>query len=407
MRGASRGQSQSARKPALPHTEAYQRMNFLYHAAHQVVATNPALARLYIRNMVLVAKKLVLRIDATMKATYCKGCFSLLIPGLSASARVAHGARRRYLVTCQHCGKAKRSMIHPPKPPSPTEGDATTVVGTEPGEKGSQFMGEDRREEAPGQEEEEMGLSASATRRERCLEVPKNHHSRFVYTNPACLLTAKGARADEPPHVAFVSRLSCINNNGLFFCALSKHLPGVATLGANSCFVLNVPVAGMEESIRCYATAAEQAEGEGEVDQAQTPECGLQVCKPGWYPREEEATEESTDAEPAAGGKGARGKNKPRGAIRAEMRQKKRDIVRGELDAKLKGNLALDECVAHIECSVESRDEAEGQVLLYAMIERVWVQPEYWTGKTFVHTREDVPPYLAYLGDGRFGYKHS
>jgi hypothetical protein len=61
VRGASRGQSQSARKPALPHTEAYQRMNFLYHAAHQVVATNPALARLYIRNMVLVAKKLVLR----------------------------------------------------------------------------------------------------------------------------------------------------------------------------------------------------------------------------------------------------------------------------------------------------------------------------------------------------------
>jgi hypothetical protein len=103
------------------------------------------------------------------------------------------------------------------------EGDATTVVGTEPGEKGSQFMGEDRREEAPGQEEEEMGLSASATRRERCLEVPKNHHSRFVYTNPACLLTAKGARADEPPHVAFVSRLSCINNNVRSMVMYSHH----------------------------------------------------------------------------------------------------------------------------------------------------------------------------------------
>jgi hypothetical protein len=130
----------------------------------------------------------------------------------------------------------------------------------------------------------------------------------------------------------------------------------------------------MEESIRSYATAAEQAEGEG-VSQAQTPECGLQVCKPGWYPLEEEV-EESTDAEPAAGGKGARGKSKPRGAIRAEMRQKKRDIARGELDAKLKGNLALDECVAHIECSVESRDEAEGQVLLYALIERYAPPPQ-------------------------------
>lgn len=96
------------------------------------------------------------------------------------------------------------------------EGDAATVASTEPGEKGTPLMGEDHREEegAPlGQEEEGMGLTASATRRERCLEVPKNHHSRFVYTNPACLLTAKGARTDEPPHVAFVSRLSCINNN--------------------------------------------------------------------------------------------------------------------------------------------------------------------------------------------------
>lgn len=119
--GAARGAKghQSARKPALPHTEAYQRMNFLYHAAHQVVATNPALARLYIRNMVLVAQKLVLRMcgptcmtglflfyfisfysfhfsislrrAATVKATYCKGCFSLLIPGVSASARISHG----------------------------------------------------------------------------------------------------------------------------------------------------------------------------------------------------------------------------------------------------------------------------------------------------------------------------
>jgi flavin reductase (DIM6/NTAB) family NADH-FMN oxidoreductase RutF len=72
----------------------------------------------------------------------------------------------------------------------------------------------------------------------------------------------------------------------------------------------------------------------------------------------------------ASTAKGSRGQHKPRGAIRADMRQKKRDIARGELDAKLKGNLALEECVAHIECSVESREEAEGQALIYGMIER-------------------------------------
>jgi hypothetical protein len=64
-----------------------------------------------------------------------------------------------------------------------------------------------------GKEGEEEATTAGATRQERCLEVPKNHHSRFVYTNPACLLTAKGASVDDAPHIAFVSRLSCINNN--------------------------------------------------------------------------------------------------------------------------------------------------------------------------------------------------
>jgi hypothetical protein len=114
-----------------------------------------------------------------------------------------------------------------------------------------------------GKEGEEEATTAGATRQERCLEVPKNHHSRFVYTNPACLLTAKGASVDDAPYIAFVSRLSCINNNvrrpllvvvhmqpnefltisvavlrsqGLFFCAVPKHLPVTATLVTNSCF---------------------------------------------------------------------------------------------------------------------------------------------------------------------------
>lgn len=30
-------------------------------------------------------------------------------------------------------------------------------------------------------------------------------------------------------------------SQGLFFCALSRHLPGVATLGANSCFGTGPP----------------------------------------------------------------------------------------------------------------------------------------------------------------------
>lgn len=47
--------------PRVPHAEAYERMNFLYQAAHQVMPTNPDLARQYVHQMVLITRRLVLR----------------------------------------------------------------------------------------------------------------------------------------------------------------------------------------------------------------------------------------------------------------------------------------------------------------------------------------------------------
>jgi hypothetical protein len=51
-----------------------------------------------------------------MKATYCKGCFSLLIPGLSASARVAHGTGGRVSrVSCRVVSCRVRLTRHLPR----------------------------------------------------------------------------------------------------------------------------------------------------------------------------------------------------------------------------------------------------------------------------------------------------
>lgn len=171
----------------------------------------------------------------------------------------------------------------------------------------------------------------------------------------------------------------------------------------------------MENLVKPYAEVAESSD---------TPEGNpvlphMMFCRPGWSPANTQASGEN-EMELATAARDNQG-NKHR-----EKRVKKRkDIARCELDAKLKDNRAIEQCVAHIECSVESLRELDRQVLLYAMIDRygapwpfdsatlvltrllarVWVQSEYWTGKTFIHTRDDVPPYLAYLGEGRFAYR--
>jgi len=108
MEGGTRGGGRKDLAKPLAHGDAYQRMNFLYQAAYQVVAIDPALSRRYIRHMVLVARKLVLRIDARVKSTYCKNCYSLLIEGLTATVHCSHGARHQLKTVCLCCGEKKK-----------------------------------------------------------------------------------------------------------------------------------------------------------------------------------------------------------------------------------------------------------------------------------------------------------
>jgi len=181
---------------------------------------------------------------------------------------------------------------------------------------------------------------------------------------------------------------------GLFFCSIGKHLEAASLLvQKGSRFVLNVPVAGMEDMIRPFAR---EAENKSRENREQLPQ--LQLCRPGWFAlADTKATSRQDDS-----GKAIRNKSQQR----ANARQKKRDIAKRELDAKLKDNRALEACVAHIECCVDTREELNDQVLLYSTIERAWILSEYWTGKVFVSHRNHAP-YLAYLGEGRFGYRAS
>uniref|UniRef100_A0A3B4WZU4 Ribonuclease P protein subunit p21-like n=1 Tax=Seriola lalandi dorsalis TaxID=1841481 RepID=A0A3B4WZU4_SERLL len=98
--------------------EAYQRLNYLYQAAHCVLSENPEnveLARFYCFTQKTIARRLVLRQDPSVKRTLCKKCCSLLIPGVTATTRQRRKKRktRFTVVRCLSCGQSKALLNNP------------------------------------------------------------------------------------------------------------------------------------------------------------------------------------------------------------------------------------------------------------------------------------------------------
>ncbi|CAI8024688.1 Ribonuclease P protein subunit p21 [Geodia barretti] len=84
-------QKRGSKQSIVPHREAFMRMNFLFQASLAVLSANPShpqLSRFYVHTMKNVGKRLVLRMDPGMKRMLCKGCDSLLVPGVTATHRV-------------------------------------------------------------------------------------------------------------------------------------------------------------------------------------------------------------------------------------------------------------------------------------------------------------------------------
>uniref|UniRef100_A0A671G6A2 Uncharacterized protein n=1 Tax=Rhinolophus ferrumequinum TaxID=59479 RepID=A0A671G6A2_RHIFE len=97
--------------------EAFQRLSFLYQAAHCVLAQDPenqALARFYCHTERTIAKWLVLRRDPSVKRTLCRGCSSLLIPGLTCTQRQRRCRGQHWTVqTCLTCQRSQRFLNNP------------------------------------------------------------------------------------------------------------------------------------------------------------------------------------------------------------------------------------------------------------------------------------------------------
>ncbi|XP_070765542.1 ribonuclease P protein subunit p21 isoform X1 [Enoplosus armatus] len=98
--------------------EAYQRLNYLYQAAHCVLSQTPEnveLARFYCFTQRTIARRLVLRQDPSVKRQLCKKCCSLLIPGVTATTRQRRkNSKTRFtVVKCLSCGQSKTLLNNP------------------------------------------------------------------------------------------------------------------------------------------------------------------------------------------------------------------------------------------------------------------------------------------------------
>ncbi|KAJ3442905.1 ribonuclease p protein subunit p21 [Anaeramoeba flamelloides] len=106
---------------SFPNKDDFLRMNFLYQASQIVVQPksdhkpnttldrhNLNLSRFYIQQMKKVAQKKVLRISPEVKQTFCKGCNTLLIPGMSSTQRVRSKRQQHVVIRCLVCGLTKR-----------------------------------------------------------------------------------------------------------------------------------------------------------------------------------------------------------------------------------------------------------------------------------------------------------
>ena len=102
------------RKPNLsgykqPKRDAFQRLNFLYQAAHCAMSMNPPetdLARYYARMMKTLSLKNLLRLSPHIKRNICKSCCNLLLPGVTCTIRNSN--KKTLIVKCCDCKYTRR-----------------------------------------------------------------------------------------------------------------------------------------------------------------------------------------------------------------------------------------------------------------------------------------------------------
>ncbi|CAG9766049.1 unnamed protein product [Ceutorhynchus assimilis] len=87
--------------------ETFQRINYLYQLCNKLTTENRAahIASNHYSNLAVnISKKAVQRLDIDIKRTLCKGCRSILIPGVTCKIRIK---KKKVLKHCMKCSRVK------------------------------------------------------------------------------------------------------------------------------------------------------------------------------------------------------------------------------------------------------------------------------------------------------------
>jgi ribonuclease P protein subunit RPR2 len=99
----------------LPQRDAMNRINYLYQAALCLSFQSPpniCLARCYINTMKTISKRLVIKLDPSIKRWVCKSCDTPLIPGVSCTGRLRARRQKHVVIKCTTCGTIKRFLTN-------------------------------------------------------------------------------------------------------------------------------------------------------------------------------------------------------------------------------------------------------------------------------------------------------
>ncbi|OQS06535.1 hypothetical protein THRCLA_01425 [Thraustotheca clavata] len=216
------------------------------------------------------------------------------------------------------------------------------------------------------QEEEYRRLIMEEATTKAVVQVEKNMLSRLLYPNPVCLLTVQEALNHEIlRNVMTITWLTPINNHGKFVCSMNckRHTAHfVNTPGKH--FVINIPTKNHEEKILAIGGCSGES-----VDKFEA--LNLATCPPGW-----------TALRP----------------LKRKNCMSKKDLREAEIHEAVSNCIALDDCIAHIVCKVDTVAEVDGHYLLTCTQVAAWTLSNYWNGKHFAPRSPSDAPYLTFLG---------
>jgi RNase P subunit RPR2 len=94
--------------------EAAALVKLLTESAVSLSRTNLALAKEQAALARKVRLRFNVRLDPSLKRFTCRGCKSLLVPGVNARVRLGHGRPTIMRITCADCGHVNRKIVATP-----------------------------------------------------------------------------------------------------------------------------------------------------------------------------------------------------------------------------------------------------------------------------------------------------